>query len=100
MPIQDITGKVDFSTPFKPRVIHNDERSKVVLVCLSPGQGIPPHPEDNQAFFYALEGSGVMVTDEGELPIKAGNLISVARGGTRGIRANEEKLVVLATAVL
>lgn len=100
MPIQDITAKVDFSTPFKPRIVHADERSKVVLVCLAPGQGIPPHPEDNQAFFYALEGSGTMLTDEGELPIKAGSLVTIARGGTRGIRADKEKLVVLATAVL
>ena len=100
MPIQDITGKVDFSTPFKPRILHTDEHAKVVLVCLSPGQAIPPHPEENQAFFNVLEGSGVIVTDEGELPVIAGNLVTVPRGGKRGIRAEGGNLVVLALAVL
>ena len=100
MPIQDVLAKIDFSTPFRPRVLHADEHAKLVLVCLAPGQGIPPHPEDNQAFFYVLQGSGTMLTDEGELPLEPGKLVAVARGGARGMRAGAEKLVVLATAVL
>ncbi len=100
MPIQDVTAKVDFSTPFKPRILHTDDRAKVVLVCLAPGQQIPAHAEDNQAFFYVLEGSGVVLTEAGELPVSAGNLVDVERGGTRGLRAGDSKLVVLATAVL
>ncbi len=100
MPIQDVTAKVDFSTPFRPHILHADDRSKVVLVCLAPGQQIPAHPEDNQAFFYVLEGSGTVLTGAGELPVTAGQLVSVERGGTRGLRADGSKLVVLATAVL
>lgn len=101
MPILDVAANVGFSTPFRPRILHTDDRTKVVLVCLEPGQGIPAHPEENQAYFHVLEGSGVMLTDEGDVAMKAGNLVTIPRGGVRGIRAGDGvRLVVLAIAVM
>ena len=64
-----------------------------------PGQSIAPHPEGNEAVFYVMQGSGTMLTDEGELPIRPGSVVIVPFGGTRGMRASEDNLVVLATAV-
>ncbi len=100
MPIHDVTAKIEVSTPFKPRILHADDRAKVVLVCLAPGQQIPAHGEDNQPFFYVLEGEGTVLTEGGELSIAAGNLVALERGAVRGLRAGDAKLVVLATAVL
>jgi quercetin dioxygenase-like cupin family protein len=100
MSVHDVISNIDFSASFKPRILHADEHAKAVLVCLAPGQSIPAHAEDNQAFFYVLEGAGVVLTDEGELRVAAGKLVTVPRGSTRGLRADEAKLVVLATAVL
>ncbi len=99
MPVHDVRARIGFDAKFAPRILHRDERAKVVLICLEPGQGIPPHAEDNQGFFFVLEGQGVLTSDEGELPLRAGELATVAFGGTRGVRATEGRLVVLATAV-
>ena len=98
MPILDVARQIGFSEKFAPRVLHSDTRMKVVLVCLEPGQRIPPHAEENQGVFTVLEGTGVMTTDEGELPIQKGNVVVVPFGGTRGIRAEGGRLVVLANA--
>ncbi len=100
VPIHDVVDQISFSVPFKPRVLHADDRTKVVLICLAPGQQIPAHADDNQGFFYVLEGAGSIVTASGELSIAAGELAIIERGGVRGLRAGDHKLVVLGTAVL
>lgn len=100
MPLFDVKEHVGFSEKFAPRILHADERMKLVLVCLDAGQRIPPHAEDNQGVFTVLEGSGIMTTDDGELPITAGSVVVVRHGGTRGIRAENGRLVVLANAIL
>jgi hypothetical protein len=61
-------------------------------------QRIPPHPEDNTALIYVIEGSPTFTTDEGDVAAPAGDLIEVAHGGIRGIRAETVRVVVLATA--
>lgn len=99
MPTFDLTRIAEFSDKFAPRILHQDERAKVVLVCLSPGQRIPPHKEPNQGVFTVLEGSGTLSTDEGELPLRARTVVVVPHGGTRGLRADSERLMVLATAI-
>lgn len=99
MPIFDVNQLSGFSEKFVPRILHTDERAKVVLVCLEAGQRIPPHAEQNEGVFTVLEGEGVMTTDDGELPISAGTVVVVPFGGTRGIQATS-RLVVVANAIL
>jgi quercetin dioxygenase-like cupin family protein len=99
MPVHDVRARIGFDAKFAPRILHRDERAKVVLVCLEPGQRIPPHEEDNEAFFYVLEGEGVLSSHEGDVPLSQGQLATVAFGGLRGLRAESSRFVVLATAV-
>jgi quercetin dioxygenase-like cupin family protein len=99
MPILDVRARIAFDAKFNPRMLHRDERAKVVLVCLEPGQQIQPHAEENQGFFFVLEGSGILTCDESELPLQQGQLGTVPFGATRGLRATDVRLVVLATAV-
>ncbi len=99
MPVLDVRARVAFDAKFAPRILHRDERAKVVLICLEPGQAIRPHAEQNQGFFFVLEGSGILTCDEVELELREGQLGAVPFGATRGLRATEVRLVALATAV-
>ncbi len=83
-----------------PHRLHDTDRARVVVVGLDPGQAIPPHPEDNQPFFFIVSGSGVITTPEGDLEVSAGDWVEGVRGGMRGMRAGRERMVVLATAVI
>jgi len=98
---QHLKEKIAF-TPGRmiPQFLHNGPDAKSVLVCLDEGQGIPLHAEDNQPFFYVIEGSGAILTDEGELAVSAGDLVDLARGSSRGMQARNGRMVVLAIAVL
>lgn len=100
MPIVHLREKLQFDTQrFAPVFLHQGAGAKAVLVCLSDGQAIPPHPESNAAFFYVIEGKGVFSTPEGELAAEAGDWIHVPHGGVRGMRAEGSRIAVLAHAV-
>lgn len=100
MALHDVRARIAFAPRFTPQLLHRDDRTKVVLVCLDAGQGIPPHAEDNQAFFFVVEGRGAVITDRGPVAVEAGELVDVPRGGVRGLQAQGDRMVVLATAVL
>ena len=99
MSLHDVRSRIAFSPRFSPQILHQDERAKVVLVCLDVGQGIAPHSEDNQAFFHVIEGRGTVLTDAGPVDVVAGQLVDIARGGVRGLQTSDERMVVLATAI-
>jgi quercetin dioxygenase-like cupin family protein len=99
MALHDVRARIAFSARFTPQILHEDERAKVVLACLDAGQGIPPHREDNQAFFHVLEGRGSILTDAGPVAVSAGHVVDVPFGGTRGMATSGERMVVLATAI-
>jgi quercetin dioxygenase-like cupin family protein len=99
MPILDVRAHIAFDAKFKPRILHRDERAKVVLLCLEPGQQIQPHAEENQGFFLVLEGSGILTCGDAELELHEGQLGTVPFGAKRGLRATDVRLVALATAV-
>jgi len=92
-------ARTAFSGQAAPRVLHSDESMKVMLVSLEPGERIAPHPEENRAVFSVLAGKGVVCTDEGDRFVEAGAVVEVPFGAVRGMRAADERLVVLATAV-
>lgn len=98
MPIwPDFEDAAQFS-PDGPGVqlLHIDARMKVLLVALEPGQSLPPH-EGPGASFSFLQGSGVMLIGDEETVVSAGGLAVVPQGGTRSIRAVDERLVFMGT---
>jgi len=100
VPIHHVKDLIEYQQPFAPRLLHKDSHSKSMLICLEEQQHIPAHAESNQGFFYVLEGQGTFLSDEGEVNVKAGELVVALSGSTRGFRADRGRLAVLATAVL
>ncbi len=94
MEIIDVKERIGFSDKFMPRILKVSPEYKVPLICLEAGQLIEPHASGT-GVFYIIEGTGVMTVEGEEREIKAGNMVFVGKGETRGIRAIE-KLVAFA----
>lgn len=81
----------------QPEILAANEKMKVIIGGLKPGQKIPPHPEA-LATYHFLEGSGWMIVDDERYPVTAGATIIAPEGSARGIEA-DTKLVFLAVRV-
>jgi len=68
--------------------------SNIVLVCLEPGQVIPPHPEPYAVIFVVLEGEGVITSGTQEHPVTPLHLVAVKKDEDRGIRC-AQRMVLL-----
>lgn len=79
---------------FRPQILYGSPGLKAPLICMEPGQEIPPHPSGT-GIFYVLEGKGVLTLDDEKLDLSTGTLIVAPEGSTRGIKC-EEKLVAVA----
>lgn len=77
---------------FMPAIAYVSPSLKLPIICLMPGQEIPPH-SGATGMFYVLEGKGVFTVGDEKVDISAGSLIIVPAGGIRGIRPSE-KLVL------
>jgi quercetin dioxygenase-like cupin family protein len=73
----------------QPQVLLADERLKVVVAGLLPGQLIPPHPE-SLGVFHILEGNGWMTVAGERLAIEAGATVTVPDGVARGLEAQTQ----------
>lgn len=88
MEIIDVCDKIEFSDEFRPRILKAAEGYKVPLICLEPGQAIPPHPSGT-GVFYIVSGRGVMTVGDEEAEVGPGKMVFVEKGTPRGIRATE-----------
>jgi quercetin dioxygenase-like cupin family protein len=68
--------------------------SKIVLVCLEPGQVIPPHPEPYAVVFVVLEGEGVITSGPQEHPVTPLHLVAVGKDEARGIRCTQRMVLL------
>jgi len=73
----------------EPQILMEDEKIKLILGGLKPGQQIPNHPE-GQAVYYFLEGDGVMTVDGEAMPVSAGSIITMPEGTVRGLKADTQ----------
>ncbi|MCP4418734.1 MAG: cupin domain-containing protein [Chloroflexi bacterium] len=81
----------------EPQILMADEKVKVILGGLKPGQKIPDHAEA-QAIYHFLEGSGWMTVDGEQMPVTAGATIVMQKGCVRGMEA-ETQLAFIATRI-
>lgn len=88
MEIIDVSERVGFATEFMPRILRVRPEYKVPLICMEPGQEIAPH-QSGTGIFYIISGKGVMTVDGKELDVRAGNMVFIDKGESRGIRAVE-----------
>ena len=84
----DLTERASFSEQFAPQILKVSPNYKIPLICMEPGQLIPPHLSGT-GVFYIVSGKGVMTIDGQEVEVQAGNMILVDKGESRGIRATE-----------
>ncbi len=77
---------------FNPVALAGNERVKVLLVCLEPGQFIPVHQPGVDLTLAILEGEGRLVAGDRDEPVGAGSVAFIPAGEARGLKA-ETKLV-------
>ena len=83
-----VNERVGFSEEFAPRILKVGQGYKVPLICMEPGQEIKPH-QSGTGVFYIMSGKGVMTIEGKETEVKAGDIVFVEKGESRGIRAVE-----------
>lgn len=88
MELIDLMERACFSDSFAPQILRMAQSYKVPLICMEPGQEIPPHPSGT-GVFYIVSGRGVMTVEGKETEVQAGNMIFIEKGESRGIRATE-----------
>jgi quercetin dioxygenase-like cupin family protein len=94
----DWKEKVVYSTAGpQPQVLLENEKIKVLIAGLEPGQMIPPHPS-TLAVYHFLDGTGWMRVDGERFAIGSGATVIAPAGSARGIEA-ETRLAFLATRV-
>lgn len=79
---------------FHPVPVAQSERTRVLLVCLEPGQFIPVHSPGVDLTVVVLEGTGMLVAGEREETISPGAVAFAPAGAARGLQA-ATRLVVL-----
>lgn len=87
----NIHEKKAYSDVFMPRPLRVTDRYKTPLICMKPGQSIPPHPS-GAGVFYIVSGRAVMTVDGVDVDVVPGDMIFIDKGEVRGIRAVEELL--------
>jgi quercetin dioxygenase-like cupin family protein len=74
------------------------DTSRINLMNLLPGQEIKPHIHDGDHIWVVLEGSGVLLSSEGEAKaIITGNIIIAPKGQYHGVRNNSNENLVFAS---
>lgn len=91
----DVDQKTGFAAEFMPRILKVTPNYKIPLICMEPGQEIKPH-QSGLGVFYVISGKGIITVEGKEMEVKAGNMIIVEKGETRGIRATTERLTAFA----
>ena len=80
-----------------PQPLMADDKVKVVVAGLEPGQKIPPHAEA-AAMYHILEGNGWMLVDGDRLAVAQGAIVVMPAGTVRGMEAGS-RLAFLAVRV-
>ncbi len=88
MEVIKLKDRIDFSDPFVPRILRVKPNYKVPLICMNPGQEIPPHPSGT-GVFYIVKGKAAMTIEGKVIEVEEGSMIFVEKDETRGIKAVE-----------
>ncbi len=91
----DLKEKIIYSSekPIKRHFL-NAKGFHAALICLKAGVEIPPHPEDYGVLLTVLEGKGEFTDINGKFTLTKNQSIYIKKDEIRGIKA-EEDLVVL-----
>lgn len=81
----------------QPTIVAADDKVKIIMAGLAPGQRIPEHPESTSVYHF-LTGTGWMTVNGERLAVTAGTTIVMPAGSVRGLEA-ETHLAFLATRI-
>jgi quercetin dioxygenase-like cupin family protein len=102
MNVHRIPATAAGATPANPSrpatvVVHDSPDARLVVFRLEPGQAVPPHGNASTVILTVIQGSGVVSGGEGEQPVTAGDVVTYDPNELHGMRAKDERLVLLAT---
>lgn len=80
---------------FGRRVLAETERFRVVVAGLEDGQEIPLHVPDVDLVVAVMDGTGEVMAGDTTHAVRAGDVVFVPRGQTRGLRATGGRLVAV-----
>lgn len=83
---------------FIPNILFASPKVKMPLICMEPGQEIPPHGGHSVGIFYVKEGKGVFTLDNQNIDMEKDMIIIAPEGSSRGMKCIE-RMVVLAISV-
>ncbi|HHT9158729.1 MAG: hypothetical protein A2099_01600 [Planctomycetes bacterium GWF2_39_10] len=83
---------------FIPNILFASPKVKMPLICMEPGQEIPPHGGSSVGIFYVKEGKGVFTLDNQKINMEKDMIIIAPEGSSRGMKCLE-RMVVLAISV-
>ena len=81
----------------QPQILMVDDKVKIIVAGLEPGQKIPEHAEA-AAMYHFLDGNGWMLVDGERLAVGPGATIVMPAGATRGMEA-QTRLAFLAVRI-
>jgi len=77
------------SRKFLPQLIYGSGRVRAFLLCLEPGQGLPPRTDPEELICYVIEGRAMLTIGQESFPVSAGDFAAAAPGQLRGIQAQD-----------
>ena len=83
---------------FVPNILYASPKVKMPLICMEPGQEIPPHEGHSTGIFYVKEGKGIFTLDKQKMDVKKDMIVIAPEGSSRGMKC-VERMVVLAISV-
>ena len=78
-------------------VVHDSPDARLVAFRIEPGQQVAPHTSASTVILSVIAGSGLVSGPEGERPAGPGDVVAYAPDERHGMRALDERFVVLAT---
>ncbi|MBP6016979.1 MAG: cupin domain-containing protein [Candidatus Promineofilum sp.] len=81
----------------QPSILMADEKVKILMAGLEPGQKIPAHAE-GASLYHFLAGSGRMSVDGQSYDVSSGTTLIMPAGSVRGLEAIE-RLAFLAVRI-
>lgn len=95
----DVVAEAQFNADkVQPKVLYSSQNLRVFVVAMRAGQEVAPHPS-TLAIFCILKGRGTFSIDDLNYPVQAGSLLVGADGTSRGLKCDEEIILVGARAL-
>lgn len=77
-------------------VAENRPEARLIFFRIAPGQAVATHTNASSVFISVVSGEGFVTGAEGERPVSAGMVVTMASREPHGMRAGEMELVLAA----